>query len=173
MKKGEGWLIAVIGVVSGFIGYGIGKLTDQKKINALREQIAVLQDGLSSLQYQMMDYQRQFDNLYLQYKGLKLLQLHKKAEYEGALRSNLVLQYGMKDYLSLLIDAITGQKKLTKEETNFLKAFDDVIEGKRVTAGTFSQIKDHITSKYNREIKLLIQCDCTPEFRRIYEYDQF
>ena len=54
----------------------------------------------------MIGYQTSFDNLLLQYKGLKVMQLKKKAEMKGMLEENIVLHYGMKAYMNLLLNRV-------------------------------------------------------------------
>ena len=133
-----------------------------------------LQKQLGNLQSKIIGYQNSFDSLYIQYKvqykGLKLLQLKKKAEYEGKLKDNLVLQYGMKAYLEMLLDTVKKSRKLTSEEFAFYRAFDDVIEGKQVGTNAFLKIKEYVLSKYKREVSTLTPCDCSAEFQQLQEY---
>ncbi|MDD2493090.1 MAG: hypothetical protein PHD85_01595 [Bacilli bacterium] len=98
------------------IGFFTGFLVRQPKINKLKKQIETLQKQLSSLQDKMLGYQTLVDNLLLQYKGLKVMQLKKKAEMKGMLEENFVLQYGMKAYLNLLLNRVKNNKKLDEEE---------------------------------------------------------
>ena len=167
MKKILSWIWIPIAALAGFF---IGFFVRQPKINKLKSQVISLQKQLGNLQNKMIGYQDSFDNLYIQYKGLKVLQLKKKAEYEGKLKDNLILQYGMKAYLEMLLDTVKKSRKLTAEEFAFYRAFDDVIEGKQVGTNAFLKIKEYVLSKYKREVSALTPCDCSAEFQQLQEY---
>ncbi len=168
MKKVIGWLLLPLTLL---IGFFTGFLVRQPKINKLKKQIETLQKQLSSLQDKMVGYQTSFDNLLLQYKGLKVMQLKKKAEMKGMLEENLVLQYGMKAYLNLLLNRVKNNKKLDEEELAFYKSFDNVIEGKKVSKNEFKTIKSYVISRYRTEIQSLANCDCSLEFKMLEEYN--
>jgi len=167
MKKVLNW---IVGPLLFIVGLFVGCFARQPKINKLKKQITVLQKQLTTLQDRMMGYQEKFDNLLVQYKGIKVLQLKKKAECEGKLKDNLVLQYGMKEYLTLLLDTVKEKRKFTDEEFVFYKAFDDVIEGKEVNKKDFIRIKEYVLSKHKSEIEALNPCNCMVEFQKISEY---
>lgn len=167
MKKILSWIWIPFAAIAGFF---IGFFVRQPKINKLKKQVLSLQKQLGNLQSKMIGYQESFDDLFIQYKGLKVLQLKKKAEYEGKLKDNLILQYGMKAYLEMLLDTVKNSRKLTSDEFTFYRAFDDVIEGKQVGTSAFSKIKDYVASKYKREINALTPCDCSFEFQKLQEY---
>jgi len=167
MKKILSWIWIPFAAIAGFF---LGFFVRQPKINKLKKQVLSLQKQLNSLQTKMIGYQESFDDLYIQYKGLKVLQLKKKAEYEGKLKDNLVLQYGMKAYLELLLDTVKKSRKLTDEEFAFYRAFDDVIEGKQVGKNSFSKIKEYVLSQYKHDINALKPCDCELIWQSIREY---
>ena len=167
MKKILSWIWIPIAALTVFF---IGFFVRQPKINKLKSQVISLQKQLGNLQNKMIGYQDSFDNLYIQYKGLKVLELKKKAEYEGKLKDNLILQYGIKAYLEMLLDTVKKSRKLTSEEFAFYRAFDDVIEGKQVGTNAFLKIKEYVLSKYKREVNALTPCDCSIEFQKLQEY---
>lgn len=168
MKKLLNWIWIPLAAIGGLFA---GMMIRQPKINKLKKQVLSLQKQLSNLQDRMVGYQESFDNLLLQYKGLKVLQLKKRAEMKGKLEENLVLQYGMKAYLSLLLEKIKNGKKMEKDELSFYKAFDDVIEGKSLSSNQLSVVKDYVMSKYRGQINSLVVCDCSNEFKKIEEYN--
>lgn len=168
MKKVIEWLLLTLILL---IVFFTGFLVRQPKINKLKKQIETLQKQLSSLQDKMVGYQTSFDNLLLQYKGLKVIQLKKKAEMKGLLEENLVLQYGMKAYLNLLLNRVKNDKKLDKEELAFYNAFDSVIEGKKVSTNEFKTVKSYVISRYHTEIQSLTNCDFSLEFKMLEEYN--
>ena len=99
MKKGFKIVFFPLIAIGGFFA---GGLIRQPGINKLRKQVQLLQSDNKKLQKSIKRYQDSFDDLYLQYKGLKVLELKNKIEYKDKLKNNLVLQYGIKDYLELL-----------------------------------------------------------------------
>lgn len=167
MKKILRWIWIPFAALAGFF---LGFFIRQPKINKLKKQVSTLQNQLTTLQNKIIGYQESFDSLFVQYKGLKVLQLKKKAEYEGKLKDNLVLQYGMKDYLTMLLDTVKTERKLTSDELSFYKAFDDVIEGKKIGASTLSKIKTYVLEHHKHEINALKQCDCSDAFQRIQSF---
>lgn len=167
MKKILNWVTGGFLVVGGFF---IGVLVRQPRINKLKKQIKILQKQLAALQDKMIGYQEAFDALLIQYKGLKVLQLKKRAECEGKLKDNLILQYGMKDYLTLLFDIVKNGRKLSKEEIVFFESFENVIEGKEISEKTFMKIKEFVITRHKNEIAALEHCNCSLEFQRIQEY---
>ena len=161
-----------------WLGYGLigaggivtGLLARQPKINKLTKQVKTLQQQLSTLQEKMHAYQDSFDNLLIKYKGLKILQLKKKAEYHDKLKDNLMLQYGIKDYIIILFESSKNQRKLTNLEKVFYKSFDDVIEGKELGESTFANIKKYVLNNHENEITALKPCDYTYELQLIQDY---
>jgi hypothetical protein len=144
-------LIAIAGLFTGF-------LIRQPGINKLRKQAQLLQSDNEKLQNCLKRHQDTFDDLYLQYKGLKVMELKNKAEYKDKLKNNLVLQYSIKDYLELLFDVTKNERKLTNEECIFYKAFDGVIEGKKINNRNFEIIKEYVISNHGKEINDLKKC---------------
>lgn len=167
MKKVIGWLLLPLTLLVGFF---TGFLVRQPKINKLKKQIETLQKQLSTLQDKMIGYQTSFDNLLLQYKGLKVMQLKKKAEMKVMLEENLVLQYGMKAYINLLLDRVKNGKKLEDSELAFYKSFDNVIEGKKIGHSDLETIKKYVLTKYRGQISSLVACDCSAEFKKLEDY---
>lgn len=156
-----------------FFGVFVGFFIRQPKVNKLKKQIEALQKNLTSIQSMLESYQNAFDDLFIRYKGLKVLQLKQKAEYENKLKDNLILQYGMKDYLTLLFDTVKNSRKLELDEITFYKTFDNVIEGKQIDKKMFSKIKTYVMDNHKREINSLKQCDCEVEFEMIEKYKKY
>ena len=115
------------------------------------------------LQNCLKKYQDSFDDLYLKYKGLKVLELKNTAEQKDKLKNNLVLQYGIEDYWELLLDATKNERKLTKEECIFYKSFDGVIEGKKICDRNFEEIKKYVMGNHEKEINELKKCYLTDD----------
>ena len=53
---------------------------------------------------------------------------------------------------------------MDEEELAFYKAFDSVIEGKKVSTNELKTVKSYVISRYRREIQSLTNCDCSLEF---------
>lgn len=167
MNKVFKWLLLPFTLLAGVFA---GIMIRQPKINKLKKQVSTLQKQLSTLQDKMIGYQESFDNLLLQYKGLKVLQLKKKSEMKGQLEENLVLQYGMKAYINLLLERVKNGKKLEDNELSFYKSFDNVIEGKKIGHSDLETIKKYVLTKYRGQISSLVACDCSAEFKKLEDY---
>ena len=162
MKIKKGFKIIIFPLIA-IGGFFTGFLIRQPSINKLRKKVQLLQSDNQKLQNCLKKYQDSFDDLYLQYKGLKVLELKNKAEQKDKLKNNLVLQYGIKDYLELLFDVTKNERKLTNEECIFYKSFDGVIEGKNISDRNFEKIKEYVMSNHRKEINELKKCYLTNE----------
>ena len=100
----------------------------------------------------------------------KLIQLKKKAEYENHLKDNLVLQYGIKDYINLLFEKTNNSAEFRQNEIDYFYAFDNAIEGKEVSPNTFLKIKEYILDNHQKEVDSLRLCDCSEEFKKLEDY---
>lgn len=74
---------------------------------------------------------------------------------------NLVMQYAIRAYLTLLLKSGRYDKKLEKDEIVFFKAFEKVIDGKKLSTGDKVKIRDYIMEHHGREIKQLKECEYT------------
>ena len=167
MNKVFKWLLLPFTLIAGVFA---GIMIRQPKINKLKKAVSTLQKQLATLQDKMIGYQKSFDNLLLQYKGLKVMQLKKKADMKGKIEENLILQYGMKAYINLLLDGVKNGKKLENNELLFYKSFDNVIEGKKIWQKDLENIKSFVVSKYRGKIQSLMPCECSAEFKKLEEY---
>lgn len=68
------------------------------------------------------------------------------------------------------ISDVKNNRKLDEEELAFDKAFDSVIEGKKVRTNKFKTIKSYVISRYRTEIQSLTNCDCSLEFKMLEDY---
>ena len=148
----------------------VGFFVRQPSVNKLKKQVKIMQKEIENLQSAMKGYQDVYSDMYVQYKKLKVIQIKQKAEIEGKLKDNLILQYGLKDYLTLLFDVVKKERKLSRIENIFYKSFDSVIEGKKVGKKEFENIKEYVLEKHKKEINSLKICDCTEEYEKLEKY---
>lgn len=161
-------IIALSALVGGTI---FGTLIRQPQVNRLKKQIKRLQDGYEDIEKLYLSYNDTFNDMLIQYKGMKAFELKKKAETKKELTSCLIYQYGIKDYLNLLFDMIKKNKKLSSNERDFFFAFDGVLEGRDISKRDMETIKNYIESQHKNEIKNLISCDCDFEFEELNNFN--
>ena len=153
-------------------GLFTGVILRQPSVNKLKKQIIMLQKKNETFQQYMSEYHSRFDDIYVKYKSLKIMELKRKAEYEGKLKDNLVLQYGMKDYFEMLFNAVKDKNKLDEAEYDFYKSFDNVIEGKDLKENDFVVIKNFVMRKHKKEINELRKCDIEDEYKKLSDFNK-
>ena len=82
-----------------------------------------------------------------------------KSEIKEQMTENLVIQYAIREYLTLLLKSGRNEQKLDKDEIVFFKAFEKVIDGKKLSTSDKVKIRDYIMEHYGHEIKQLKQCE--------------
>ena len=160
-------VLMILALIASFFA---GFFVRQPSINKLKKQVKIMQKEMANLQNAMKGYQDVYSDLYVQYKKIKVIQIKQKAEMEGKLKDNLILQYGMKDYLNLLFDVVKKERKLSEKENVFYKSFDNVIEGKKVSNKAFENIKEYVLETHKKEINNLKICDCSKEYEKLEQY---
>lgn len=147
-----------------------GFFVRQPKINKLKKQITHLQKEIKRLEALREEQNNTINKLLINYKSLKLFGFAKRSKAKDNIKSELMIQYGTKEYLHLLLDRIKNNRELSKEEIVFINAFDDVIEGKKVSTKDFEKIKVYIFNKYRKEIKGLVPCDYSDLLLQVKNY---
>ena len=147
-----------------------GFFVRQPKINKLKKQITHLQKEIKRLEALREEQNNTINKLLINYKSLKLFGFAKRSKAKDNIKSELMIQYGTKEYLHLLLDRIKNNRELSKEEIVFINAFDDVIEGKKVSTKDFEKIKVYIFNRYRKEIKGLVPCDYSDLLLQVKNY---
>lgn len=168
IKHVDKLIIAIGALVGGTI---LGSLFRQPQVNRLKKQIKRLQDGYEDIEKLYLSYNDTFNDILIQYKGMKALELKKKAETKKKLTECLIYQYGTKDYLNILFDMIKKDKKISSNERDFFFSFDAVIEGRDISKKDMEIIKNFIESQHENEIKNMIPCDCNFEFKELNDFN--
>ena len=156
MKKISNWIIGALAVISAFL---FGFLIRQPKINKLKEQVKTLQKDLSGLHALCEKQHIEYRDLLVQHKSLKALQFKKKSNSKELLTGNLVVQYAIWDYVTLLIKSVKSGQKMSKEEASFFWAFEKVINGEKVTTSDMAKISNYTKPRHESEIKDFRECD--------------
>lgn len=158
MKKFKYAIIAFFSMLGGFI---FGILIQQPKVNNLKKQIELLQQDNRKLIAMINDKQQSFQELLIQHKALKALQFRKKSEIKEQMTENLVMQYAISAYLTLLLKSGRYEQKLEQDETRFFKAFEKVIDGKNLSTNDKMIIHNYIMQHHGREINQFKECEYT------------
>ena len=145
-------------LLGGLALFFAGFFSRQPKINKLKKHIKYLQKEIKKLEELRDNQNKTINNLLIEYKALKVYSFAKRSKKKDSIKSELVFQYGTKDYLQLLLDQ-NNKRKLTKDEVAFFNAFDSVIEGRQVSIKNQKIIKAFIFKKHQKEIALLTPCD--------------
>ena len=156
MKKITYGIIGFFLMLGGFL---TGFLIRQPKINKLKKQVELLQKDNRKLIEMITNKQQIYQELLIQHKALKALQFRKKSEIKEQMTENLVMQYAIRAYLTLLMKSGRYDKKLDKDEVVFFKAFEKVIDGKKLSTSDKVKIRDYIMEHHGHEIKQLKQCE--------------
>lgn len=159
MKKLVYAIIAVLIAIGSFL---TGFLIRQPKINKLKKQIEMLQQDNSKLLNLIEESGQKYQELLIQHKALKALQFRKKSALKEQITETLVMQYAIKEYLTLLLKSGKYNNELEKSEIIFFNAFEKFIDGKKISTSDKVKIRDYITEKYKTEIKHLKECEYSP-----------
>lgn len=158
MKKISYGIIAFFLMLGGFL---TGFLIRQPKINKMKKKIEQLQNDNSKLIEMITAMKQNYRELLIQHKSLKALQFRKKTEFKERMKENLVMQYAIKEYLTLLMKSGRYDKKLEKNKILFFEAFEKVIDGKKLSTSNKVEIRDYIIKQHGREIKQSKECEYT------------
>lgn len=156
MKKIIYWLLG--GLISIFL-FLTGFLIRQPKINNMKKQLELLQKDNSKLIKMISDNQESYKALLIQHKALKALHFHKKSAIKEQMTGNLIMQYAIKAYLTLLLKSGRDAMTLEKDEIVFFRAFEKVIDGKNPSTGDKVKIRDYIMQQHGFDIKKLRVCE--------------
>ena len=170
MKKIIYWILGLLGAIGGFL---FGFLLRQPGINKLKKQIVLLQKDNGRLLDLCQSQHEEFCNLLVQHKALKAFSFRKKASSKEKLRENLILQYAIKAYIELLLIRVKHEQELSKSEISFFNAFDNVIDGKKLSTSNMAKIRDFVLEHQSTEIDSLKECDYTLVFQELNGFKEF
>ena len=162
-------LSAIIAFLAAGVAFLIGFFVRQPKINKLKKQLKTLQNEIEKLENLRKDQNEEFKRLLLKYKALKIYQIKEKANSKEKITSVLIMQYGLEDYLKLLFKR-AEKNKLDKDDIKFLKAYDNVIEGKALSDTDKVVISSYIKSKHSADIEQMKESNSDAEIIKLREY---
>ena len=146
---------SILAVVSLFAGF----MLRQPQVNKLKKQVKTLVADNGRLIRLNETIQNDFSELLLQVKAQRALSFGKKKVKES-LAENVVLQYSLSDYLTILLKYIRAGEKLSEDELRFLNAFEKVVNGDCLSTRDKKTIKDFTIGLHEKEIKQQVPCDC-------------
>ena len=150
---------ALIGALIAIASFITGFLIRQPKINKLKKQLELLQSDNHKLLDMVNEKKKEYQELHVQHMALKALQFRKKSASKERIVENLIMQYAIHAYLTLLIKSGRYEKELCKDEIIFFNAFEKVINGKKLSSGDKVKIRDYVMDCYSAEIKKLNECE--------------
>lgn len=152
--KDKLWAILLL-----IVGLFTGLLLRQPQVNRLKKQVQTLITDNGRLVKLNSKIQKDYAELLLNVKALRAFSFEKK-KVKGNLAENVILQYSLYDYLTILLKCIRAGEKLEKEELRFLNAFEKVVNGDNLSNGDKNIIKDYTFKRHEQEIKKQMPCDC-------------
>jgi hypothetical protein len=164
MKKLTYWILGGLITALAFL---TGFLIRQPKVNKLKKQVERLQNDNGNLLNLYQSQQAKFRELLVQHKALKALNFRKKTASKEKLEENLIWQYAIKDYLKLLFKRGKHEQELEKAEIKFFNAFEQVIDGKKISTSDKVKIREYVLHRHSGEIKALKECDCSAVFQEL------
>ncbi|WP_455139832.1 hypothetical protein [Thermophilibacter sp.] len=168
----------VIGVVSGLVGlgvgFGLGALARQPEINALQKQVRKLQKKNHELKLVVQEQNDELAELLLRYQSLKAWQLLQKKSLKNDIKERFIIQYGMHDYFSLMLDRLETGRDFQDKETAFYAAFSRMLDDKRLSEEQEERIRSYVLGKHAREVRAMSQCDVSLDIDLInaVEFDE-
>lgn len=163
----------MIGTLSGLGGFIIGALSRQPGINKLRKQITKLQREVILLEELCAEQSKQIRELLFKYKILKIYQFTARHEAKNGIRGVLIYQYGVKDYLELLIKSANGEKEMDKADILFYNIFDKIIEGKKVSLREKDTVKKYISYKHKWGLWRMKECDLNQTIEEMSNFTEY
>lgn len=117
-------------------------------------------------------YHDDFQNTLLHLKSLKAINFIKRKNAKENATGILVFQYGMKDYLSLLLHRLKTGAKMETSEFRFFNTFDKVIEGRDISDIEKEKIREYIMARNKTQIENLEEYDFSSIINEIEAYKQ-
>lgn len=169
MKKISYWIIGLFSAIGMFL---LGFLIRQPQINKLNKRVEHLLEDNNRLQGLCETYQNNFRELLIQHKALKIYNLIKKNASIEKISENLIMQYALNSYMELVLKRVKYEQKLTKSEIAFFNAFENFIDGKKLSIGDKTKIRNFILGRYSAEIKSRKECDYTVILQELGNYSR-
>ena len=85
---------------------------------------------------------------------------------------NLIMQYALNSYMELLLKRVKYEQELTKSEIAFFNAFENFIDGRKLSTKDKTKIRNFILGRYSVEIKSLKECDYKAILQELGNYSR-
>jgi len=92
-----------------------------------------------------------------------------RRRFKRALREKLVLQYGLYEYISLLLDGAKG-KGMSTEAVRFFKVYGKHLDRRSVSEYDWKKVEDYIDSLHKAEILLLYPQETSSKLKELWRY---
>lgn len=164
-------LLAIAGILGATGGVVVGILIRQPEINKLQNQVRCLQKDIEQLENVIEEQNAEIAQMIVNYKTLKIYQISKRQQLRGSIKDGLICQYAANDYLTLLINCINPETKMTKDEIHFYKTYTKMLSDDQIDAAEIEILRPIILNKHPHEIKNLVECDPQPTLEKIKNYE--
>ena len=87
------------------------------------------------------------------------------------IQDQLVCQYAARDYLTLMFECATSDRKMTKDEIVFFKTYGKIIADNVIDDSEVEQLRPLVYAVHGSEIDGLQECDALPVLGMIQSYE--
>lgn len=164
-------MVALATTLTGAGGVIAGVMIRQPEVNKLQKQVKILQSDISALKNVVEEQNAEITELMMRYKALSIFQISKKREMKQELKEQLVCQYAARDYLTLMFECATADRKMTKDEIVFFKTYGKIIADNVIDDFEVEQLRPLVYAVHGPEIDSLQECDALPVLDMIQSYE--
>lgn len=164
-------MVALAATLAGAGGVIAGVMIRQPEVNKLQKQVKVLQSDIFALKNVVEEQNGEIAQLMLQYKALSVFQISKRREMRQSIQDQLVCQYAARDYLTLMFECATSDRKMTKDEIVFFKTYGRIIADNVIDDSEVEQLCPLVYAVHGSEIDALQECDAMPVLDMIQSYE--
>lgn len=163
-------LLAIASVLGGAGGIVVGILVRQPEISKLQKQVERLQVDIEQLEGVVDEQNAEIAQMIVSYKALKVYQISQRRKIRQSIQDELICQYAAADYLTLLMDCVSSDTKMSKEDLHFYKTYSKMLADNQIDNDELEILRPLILARHPREIERLKECDIHSVFNRIREY---
>lgn len=161
--------LAIAGAVS-----AIDAVNDFAHRQPSRKKLERLAKGLSrdvdDLEKRFARLSGEVASLTVQYGETGRYRLLKRSRTKADLRRDLVLVYGLVDFVDMLFDRMENGTKLSREEVEFFGEYNSFLKRESLTDRQLERIEQVVRSRHGKELSSLASCDTMRAFELLRSY---
>ena len=139
----------------------------EKKLERLAKGLSRNVDGLER---RFARLSREIVSLTERYRDTSRHRLLKRGKIKAALHRNLVLKYGLVDFVDILFDRMEYGTELLREEVEFFGEYSSYLKRRNLTDKQLERIEQVVASRHDKELSRLANCDTTRTFDLLRSY---